>query len=126
MRKLNIIFAFIAIASVISISALSYLFAENLVVYEHKSYNTQKLCFDTNDTVRINTVPENIPYSNGYVMYLSDGVITVYNDENTEVYFSNSFKITDFTDSDIKQLEQDGIRITERSELLEILSYISS
>ncbi len=126
MRRIKIIFAAIAVITVLSVCALSYLFAESLVVYEHKSYDTPNVLSETDNSVDINTVPENIPYSDGYVMYLSEGVITVYDSDNTEVYLENSCNITDFTASDIKQLEQDGIKITDRSELLEILSYISS
>lgn len=126
MRRIKIIFAAIAVITVLSVCALSYLFAESLVVYEHKSYDTPNVLSETDNSVDINTVPENIPYSDGYVMYLSEGVITVYDSDSTEVYLENSCNITDFTASDIKQLEQDGIKITDRSELLEILSYISS
>lgn len=120
-----VIFCFII--SVAAISFLSYRYADKITSYEMCEKSSFKTPTEAKQVQNIPaSIPEEIPFSEIYRVNLKDGYICV-TDSTGAVLYSRKAANTDmFTVSDIKQLERDGFTYTVRSELLEMLNYISS
>lgn len=71
------------------------------------------------------TVPENIPDSNNYNIFLENQNLCVYADDKL-VYLQELESPGMLSDKDIQELERSGIHTNSRSELLELLSYFNS
>ena len=67
---------------------------------------------------------DEIPHSELYTVKLTGNKVSVYDADLNKVYHTE-VDIHSFTESDLKQLKQDGLKFAVRSELIEILNYIS-
>ena len=122
MRKKHLFTTAAIIISVISVSAFFYINADNLIKYEPVKAENQV----TEALEKVNTIPEEIPYSPFYRMYLENMNISVTDIDGNSVYTSRIKDKSALTQTDIKQLETDGMYFTARSELVEILCYLVS
>lgn len=115
---------FVVVLSLLSISLASYINAERMIKYVLKTSKSNMT--QTGEIIdNINTHLENIPLSSNYKMTLEGNFIMVYDENHTPVYKSELKSLSNFTESDRKQLQRDGIYYTVRSELVEDLIYIN-
>lgn len=61
-----------------------------------------------------------------YTLRLQGETLTVYGDQNRPLYRISSFSNAMLSEKDITELERDGLRLTSRSEVLELLAYLES
>ena len=121
MIRKNIAVTLFCLAAFAAVCSFFYMNAENFIKYEPEATTSKA---PENVTVTVNGIPEEIPDSDYYRMYLSDSFITVLDSNNTAVYRSQINDVSAFTEKDLYQLETDGIYYTVRSELVEVLNYI--
>lgn len=118
-------YKFAAISLFFALSAaaagiLSYIYAESLVTYESSSENSV-----TETPAPLCRTPEEIPEYSEYIMYVKNGVLSVYGGDKL-LYKDENADMSAFTDSDIAELSVDGIKFAVRSDIVEILNYLSS
>ena len=124
-KKYFAVSVFVA-ASVFLVCSFFYINAERLIKYESKTvkHDTEQSFADA--LVSVAGVPEDIPLSEKYRMYMESNCIIIRDNDGNTVYKTEITDISAFTEKDIKQLETDGIVYTARSELIEVLNYILS
>ena len=124
-KKYIAVSVFVA-ASVFLVCSFFYINAERLIKYESKTvkHDTEQSFADA--LVSVAGVPEDIPLSEKYRMYMESNCIIIRDNDGNTVYKTEITDISAFTEKDIKQLDTDGRVYTSRSELIEVLNYILS
>ena len=115
------------IASVTAVSILSYKYADALTEYElSKDALNEKQSIYSDSAEYITNIPEDIPASECYRVKLINGHICVYDIDGKNIFRTAHLNTRIFTAEDIKHLERNGLIFTVRSELVEMLNYLSS
>ena len=115
--------ALLAVVSILAVCAAVYVKIEALVAYEKLPEKDSTVMQSTADS--LSEKPDGLPYSKSYVLRLQDGQICVYNADN-EIIYSEKASAEMLSDDDIQELEREGLTLTARSEVMELLSYLKS
>ena len=107
---------------------LSYKLINNAVVYEIMENSENTVLGNTNLKLSsINTKIENIPETeNGYVLYFQNDTFYVYTTDGKALYADTGIDASAFTANDLEKLSQNGIFISELTELTETINYLKS
>ncbi len=115
----------IVISTIATVGFISYRYAEKIVSYDFEKNVIKSNTYTKVSGEEYNENIDEIPVSEFYTVKIINGEISV-SDANLNIVYRTKIDISAFTSSDLKQLEQDGIKFTARSELIEILNYICS
>lgn len=114
-----------AVLSVSAACAALYVWTESFVAYEEvPELNRLRL-----SRTLITSLPSHrLPICRTRLLHprLQGETLTVYGDQNRPLYRISSFSNAMLSEKDITELERDGLRLTSRSEVLELLAYLES
>ncbi len=111
------------IAAIIALGAAVFLSCEHLIRYEAHSVKTDETVREP-DTALLSKLTE-LPQSEHYVLRTDGTSLLVYDAEERLIY-KQPLAYVLLSEKDKKELERDGLRLTSRSDVLEMLYYLSS
>ena len=114
-----------AVLSVSAACAALYVWTESFVAYEEVPNEPLAVVTDTDNVPAVTSLAD-LPDCAFYTLRLQGETLTVYGDQNRPLYRISSFSNAMLSEKDITELERDGLRLTSRSEVLELLAYLES
>ena len=123
-KYIKILVALVIVCSVCLAGFLSYKYVNKIVEYEIAADSAAKNEPTAGRTFE--TVPEKIPIFAEYHIFLKNNDIHVYSNKNELLYLKKLEEPEKLSAKDRQELEQSGINIRSRSELLELLNYFNS
>ena len=114
-----------AVSSVSAACAALYVWTESFVAYEEVPNEPLAVVTDTDNVPAVTSLAD-LPDCAFYTLRLQGETLTVYGDQNRPLYRISSFSNAMLSEKDITELERDGLRLTSRSEVLELLAYLES
>lgn len=121
--KKKLLFRIGCIVVILVLGTVSFLSYERLIRYEAHSVNTDNAVRES-DAVSFKK-PSELPQSEYYVLR-TDGTSLLVYDDAEHLICKQPFARSMLSENDKKELERDGLRLTSRSDVLEMLSYLSS
>lgn len=118
----------VVLCAVLSVSvacAALYVWTESFVAYEEVPNEPLAVVTDTDNVPAVTSLAD-LPDCAFYTLRLQGETLTVYGDQNRPLYRISSFSNAMLSEKDITELERDGLRLTSRSEVLELLAYLES
>ena len=95
------------------------------MAYEEVPNEPLAVVTDTDNVPAVTSLAD-LPDCAFYTLRLQGETLTVYGDQNRPLYRISSFSNAMLSEKDITELERDGLRLTSRSEVLELLAYLES
>ena len=114
-----------AVLSVSAACAALYVWTESFVAYEEVPNEPLAVVTDTDNVPAVTSLAD-LPDCAFYTLRLQGETLTVYGNQNRPLYRISSFSNAMLSEKDITELERDGLRLTSRSEVLELLAYLES
>ena len=114
-----------AVLSVSAACAALYVWTESFVEYEEVPNEPLAVVKDAGSLPSEQSLAE-LPDCAFYTLRLQGETFTVYNDQNQPIYRISGFSDAMLSEEDITELERDGLKLTSRSEVLELLAYLES
>lgn len=114
-----------AVLFVSAACAALYVWTESFVAYEEVPNEPLAVVTDTDNVPAVTSLAD-LPDCAFYTLRLQGETLTVYGDQNRPLYRISSFSNAMLSEKDITELERDGLRLTSRSEVLELLAYLES
>lgn len=121
-------FAFLGLISVCAACAACYVWTESFVKYEKTKPIESARAAQSTQSAEIETEISlfELPASDYYTLRLENGKITVYSANGTLLYAEADFSPKALSERDKAELERDGLIVTARSEVIELLTYLKS
>lgn len=121
--KKKLLFRLCCVAAIFVLGTASFLSYERLIRYEAYSVKTDNATKESD--IASCSKPSELPLSEYYVLR-TDGTSLLVYDDAERLICKQPFARSMLSENDKKELERDGLRLTSRSDVLEMLSYLSS